>query len=517
MTTDESRLEAAALIELERRKREAPLYFYTPSRKIRPFHQSRSILRNLCGGNRTGKTESNVAEAGAYALGYRPWVLRELGLALPEKPWIRPANLPEEALCFNGAGIRVKIPNTGLMLTGLPLKQGVGEILSPKVHKYLAPYIDKEWYAHAGTPIKVRLKNGSEFFYGSDEQDRMAREGAAYDWISCDEPFKKSTYTAIRRGSIDNFAPLWASYTPIGPNANWMFRDLYTKADGKRIFAVTVSIYDNDYLSREAIEEFANDPAIAEAEKEARLYGRFQSLIDRIYPEFDPDIHVVTTFRPPRHWYHGMTVDPHSIKPWFISYFAVNEVGHIYFYDEWPKSDFTKIRRDPKSFDDYAEVLTRLDSDTDIALRNIDPNYGPRRDVLRGVPVESVVHEMERRGFSFNYRLNDDLEFGESRVHQLLRYNTAEPLTALNCPKIYFCESVPNLINSMSFYTARTRPGTDGEVDETKREEAFKDGADVVRYTAVSPACEAALAECAERLGRDPEPDDEPCGSYLDD
>ena len=508
--------EAAALVALEGSKRECPLYFYTPSRAIVPFHASRCIIRQLVGANRTGKTESLAAEGTSYGLGYRLWVLRKLGLPIPEKPWIRPTNLPEEAICFNGAGIRVSVPNTGLFISGLPMKKGIGEILSPKIRKYLAPFIEKEWAGHAGVPARVQLKNGSIFHYGSDEQDRMAHEGTAYHWIKVDEPIKKSTYVALRRGSIDNFAPISFSYTPLGPNAAWMFRDLYAKRDDKRIFALTATIWDNDYLSREAIEEFANDPAILEIEKEARLYGRFQNLIDRIYPEVNEDVHIIPPFTPPSDWYIGHFIDPHTIKPWAQFWVAVSPRGDLYVFREHPTSDFTKIRRDPKSYDDYNTLIRRIEGDTPSHIRFADPNYGPRKDVVRGIHIESVVSEMEKRGLSFNCQLNDDLAFGEGRVHALLHYDTSREVDSLNRPRLFVTENCINARAALAFYSAKTIQGTDNIPDETKRDETFKDFADLFRYLAVSPLAQMALSDAPLPYDYSDYSNDSDSGSYLD-
>lgn len=484
---------AAALLELERRKRDFPLWWYEPSKAMEPFHSSRCVLRQLCGANRCGKTETSHAEAAAYLLGYRPWVLRKLGLPQPEHPWERPPNLPPEAICYDGAGIRVKVPNTGLIISGLPLKKGIGEITAPKLRKLLGPLIEKEYVSHANTPSKMVLKNGSVVHFASDEMDRMAFEGAAYDWIGSDEPHRKSTYVSLRRGSIDNFAPMWFSYTPIGANAAWMFRDLYTKADGKRIFAQTCSIFDNDYLSKEAIEEFVNDPAVSDIEKQARVYGRFQNLFDTIYANFDPEVHVIPAMRPPESWYRAQVVDPHTVKPWAVAWAAVNERGDIIIWREWPNGDFTKIRRDTRGYDGYQTLFASIERDEYTHLRLMDPNYGPRRDNVRGTVIESAVSEMAKRGFTYFHQLNDNLEFGESKVRSLLHFNKDQPVSAINRPKFYVTEDCPNTIAALSFYTAKQ--DASGDPNEEKRDPSFKDFADLVRYLAVSPLAAIALSD----------------------
>ena len=492
-SSSDQRLAAAALIEFERRKAAFPAYFYRPSRAIVPFHTSPCIIRQLCGGNRSGKTHSSVEEVIDNALGYRPWILREKGLEMPSVPHVRPANCPPEALCYTGAGIRMPVPNVGLHITGLPIKRGVGEIIAPKLEELGRGLIAQTWHAHSGVPIKVKFKNGSVLHFASDEQDVGSHEGTAYDYIAVDEPIKRSTYVALRRGSIDKFARIWLSYTPLGANANWLFKELYSKADNKRIFALTASIYNNDYLSPEAIAEFANDPAILDVEKEARLYGRFQSLIDRIYPEFHPDVHLIPAFRPPESWPIIHIVDPHTVRPWAMCWIALSPDGTCYVFRNWPEADFTKIRRDPRTVEEYNTLIRSLEGDRPSHHRLIDPNYGPRRDSFRGLQVASVVESMARLGLTFNHHLNDDLEHGESKVRSLLYYDTKRPVDSTNRPKLRIMENCNNVVSALSFYTAKSRPGTDGVPDETKRDETYKDFADLIRYFAVSSLASGSL------------------------
>lgn len=481
------------MAEIERRRKEAPLYFFNPVPKVEPFFAHRAGLRIFAGGNRSGKTEHGCAEDAAFALGYRPWVLRKLGLKCPDPIWKRPDSLPEEALCFTGAGVRVKVPNVGVIVTGLSLRQGVGQTVAPKLRALLGPAIESEHVSHAGTPADFTLKNGSKIIFLSDEQPALAFESFAVDWWHCDEPVQRRVYTGLRRASIDNHARGWLSFTPLGARAAWLFRDLYSKADDINIARWTVSIFDNVYLSPQAIEEFANDPAISAVEKEARLYGRFQHLVDRVYPSFDPEVHVVDDFDIPRDWYHGNVIDPHSARPFAIAYFAVSPRGDIYFYKQWPNQDFSKIRRDSRDVAAYALLLRELDGDREIMVRLADPNSGPRKDITRGQYIHSWVDLFAPYGIHLQTQLNDRLDYGEGCVRQLLAYKTDEPITAANRPKLYFFQSCTNLINSMLFYTVKTKTNADEGVKDDERDQTYKDFADLVRYVAVSGAARAAL------------------------
>src|SRR5262245_22878799 len=157
--------EARIIQELEDRERRFPLWAYTPVPKLRAFHASRSRLRILSGGNRSGKSHVGTAEASSYMLGYRPWILRDAGLPMPEKPWERPSNLPEEAICFNCAGVRVPVPTRIFMVTGQSLRKGISETLWPKFQQLLGPLITKNNVAHSGVVGDITLKIRSQWFF----------------------------------------------------------------------------------------------------------------------------------------------------------------------------------------------------------------------------------------------------------------------------------------------------------------------------------------------------------------
>lgn len=421
-------------------------------------------------------------------LGYRPWILREAGLPMPEKPWERPPNLPEEAICFNCAGVRVPVPNRIFMVTGQSLRKGISETLWPKFQQLLRPLITKTHVSHSGVIGDFTLKNGSQCFFGSVEQGSFAFESTNYAYNGVDEPISRSVYVGISRGSIDQYAPIVMTFTPIGPWAAWIFRELYANNDlsDKDCSRFNISIYDNPYLDEKAVEAWSNDPTMSESHKEIRLYGKFRHLTDQIYSMFREEHHVIRDFTPPPDALIGCVIDPHTIKPWAIAYFSCSSTGDIYFFKEWPAGEYTKQTKNRNSIEDYANLIRRLDGTLNVSIRLMDPNYGPRTDLVRGRYIPSVRDDLGRYGLHFNTQLNDDIEHGEQRVRSLLAFDDSREMDSLNHPRMFFTESCRNLINSMLYYTAKHK--SDDEMpDETKREETYKDFADLVRYVAVSP------------------------------
>lgn len=486
--------EALVLAELKERAKAAPLYYYKPHEKAAAFHRSRAPIRAITGGNRSGKSEAGCVEACAAAIGYRPWVLRELGIPAPADLGVRPDNLPPEALVYNTAGVRISVPCDVFVVTAQAARKGINETCWPKIKHYLGPLVKKSRIGHGGSVSDVELTNGSRIVFGSAEQGPMAFESTNYAAVYGDEPWPREIWAGIRRGMVDQCGPIWLAFTPVGPNAAWLFNEILSVADGERVFAVEVSIHDNPYLSREAIEAFVNDPILSEAEREARVFGRYGMLSDRIYA-FDDTVHVIEPFRPPRSWTVGMSVDPHNVRPWAIAYFAIAPSGDVLFFKEWPTAPFHKIRRDQRSIEEYVKIIRELDSNHNVGPRLIDPNAGPRKDVLRGIYIPSFVDELASYGLHFHHRINDSLTYGETLVRRLMAFKKGEPLGPLNRPRLYVTHDCSNIISALKYYSAKPKPGTLNDPSEDKRCEDYKDFADVVRYAVASGVAECALSD----------------------
>lgn len=485
---------AAALAELERRKRDAPLFWFEPNRKLRSFHTDPARIRMLVAANRTGKTEHEIAEAAATSLGFRPWELRLAGAPCPPDPWTMPLDAPEAAIVKDAAGVRVKVPNEILIVCGGAAKDGIRETIHPKLMTYLGPYVQDVYYESGHTPGMVILKNGSKVVYAGAKKQGLAFESTNYTAYFVDEPIPKRVYSGIRRGAIDQAARIVFSFTPIGNDAGWMFRDLYLRRNTPDIRTWTLTIFDNPWNPPEEIQRFADDPSISDVEKEARLYGRFIHMVDRIWPQFDENVHVIDDFRPPDGWPIAWYADPHTVRPWAMAWLTVNPQGDLIWFKEWPERDFATLRRDGRSVEDYAQLIRQVERNQipTEGCRFLDPNYGRRTDLVRGVFIKSVQDELAEYGIYADTTLNDDLVYGENRVRSLLGYDARGPLTSVNRPRMYVARSCQNLINAALYYTAVSK---DEIPDEQKRDPAWKDFADLWRYAAVSPLADSAAAD----------------------
>jgi hypothetical protein len=178
-----------------------------------------------------------------------------------------------------------------------------------------------------------------------------------------------------------------------------------------------------------------------------------------------------------------------------MAWFTITPTGDMIFFREWPTSDFTRLRRDTRSPQEYAQLIRQIEGNRQADYRIIDPNYGPRKDVVRGVPIPAVKDILSEFGIPTISDINDNVQYGESRVRALLSYDTNAPVTDVNHPRLFVTENCINIINSLLYYIAKNISAEDDQPDEEKREETYKDFADLLRYAAVSRAAEHSLTD----------------------
>jgi phage terminase large subunit-like protein len=72
-----------------------------------------------------------------------------------------------------------------------------------------------------------------------------------------------------------------------------------------------------------------------------RLYGIPTKRVQRVFPRFDPKVHVVPSERIPADGTNYLFVDPHGRRNWFMLWIRVAADGRWYVYREWP--DFSRF------------------------------------------------------------------------------------------------------------------------------------------------------------------------------
>ena len=212
-----------------------------------------------------------------------------------------------------------------------------------------------------------------KFRYCRNLQDADGYQGRSIDYIGIDE-LTKHTKKAVQillscLRSAKGFPPRFrGTCNPGGIGHAWVKNRYITATDygestaicpetGNSIAFVPATVYDNEVLMK-------NDPAyirrlenLPEAQKKAFLYGDWDSFEGASFEKFSNRLHVVEPFEIPSHWKRWMAADNGYTDPFAWYWFAVDEKGTVYIYDE-----FTREYDDPKlTYSQQAEeVASRM-------------------------------------------------------------------------------------------------------------------------------------------------------------
>ena len=256
-----------------------------------------------------------------------------------------------------------------------------------------------------------------------------------------------------------------------------------------------------------------------------RLYGIPTKRVQRVFPRFNPAVHVVPSERVPAEGTNYLFVDPHGRRNWFMLWIRVAADGRWYVYREWP--DFGRFgewavpggedrpdgRIGPaqrtgggRSFTEYKRIVLQaegwpVDPDGRIAKpkrgeqvaksiepvfeRYLDPRPAGTRvagdeaqrtmlEVLADATVDAGGQEMVP-GLDFQaapacpVKDEPSLQF----LNDLLAYEVERPIGPDNYPRLLFSASCGNAIAAVQMWT-----GADGE------DGACKDPIDCLRGAA---------------------------------
>ena len=315
-------------------------------------------------------------------------------------------------------------------------QKGVGEVIIPFLEEWLdGSLVAKRYRNPIGVPVKWTLKNGSVFDILSHEQNTEQYEGWKGHVAWFDEPPPREKYIATLRGLVDWKGRNWLTLTPL--TQPWIYDEIYTNTDKKRVNCVTVDMRDNPHLGEEAIKEF--EANLTEEEKEARIHGRFLHLSGLVYKEFTPGTHVVDNFKVPSLWTRYMAIDPHERTPTAIMWLAVDTKGNHWIYDElWLEGMDLKT---------IAHAILAQEGLDKPRIRLIDPHNDKDNLIAGGFNVRK---ELMKHGV-FCQRANSDTQLGKSRIRKALMpmYN---PLSKTVQPQLKIFRSCTQTIYEFQHY-----------------------------------------------------------------
>jgi len=354
-----------------------------------------------------------------------------------------------------------------------------------------ADYLQKCVYNDKGGDMQIRTNWGSEVKCISLENATTSAFGDEVDLLVLCEPaqikFPKRQFDRILRGRIANrLGDLLLPGTPAGKAPahdpdGWVC-DMYEKGLGD----------DSDYYTRQwpswENPEFNDDPYTIRREINPKIFaeqyeGKFVIFSGAIFESFNPEVHVIKEFKPPRNWNRYEAIDPGYSGEfyWLASVTGYN--NDLYICDEmWGKKTrwiehanniwerrmltydlpFSSFTDERKNFNKtlyktaqgkhkVPKTTTRIDPEDPACIADFNA-YG-----ITAFPADNNVH------------------VGIDRVENRLR---------LPKPRLFITENCTHLIEALINHSwAEKKYGDDGTVEiRMPAKDKYKHACDTLRY-----------------------------------
>lgn len=333
----------------------------------------------------------------------------------------------------------------------------------------------------------LKLKNGSEILFWNLD-DPLTFRSLNLGWFYLDEATEvdEEVFSTLR-GRLRLKKDLkgkqirrcgWLTTNPNGHDWVWKFFEslqskLYIRLNYHLIKSPT---RDNKYLPEDYIQDLVETYP---AEWLARFMdGSFDAFEGQIYPALSEAFHLLPSSKYGRlmeyvsHLAKFRVMDYGFANPTVVLWYATDEFGNIFFYDEYRHSRRTVAEHAP-------EIKTRHE-DHEFINFLCDPSM-KRREGASGL---SLIDEYAEHGI-YLHPANNDIRAGIARVSEYLRTtdDRVNPITDQRpAPKIFFSHKCAQTFEEMrGMQWKKLKPGQTGSQAE---EHVDKDdhGPDCVRY-----------------------------------
>lgn len=365
-----------------------------------------------------------------------------------------------------------------------PYPKRVRYITTPKNVEEIGPFhteITKWWPKGRWSAIKSGHNYYSQYTANdwvidvmTYDQDASQFEGPSLGLIITDEPPPKplwSTFASrLRLGGL-----ILVVMTPL-TEAAWFFDEVAPRHQESIVYGTMedacIQHGVNGHLEHENIARMIAE--MSPEEREARAEGKAMYLRGLIFKTFDDNVHVLKKdIRPPYGAPVWQVVDPHSDKPFACIWAFPDSRGDLYVFDEWPNEDFYKMHNCQLDIDAYKKIFADKEAGLNVYRRVIDRHFA---DTASASNKRTLRQELQAKGLNYwpSYKAEEEIETGIIKVRERFTYDTSQPMSAINQPKLFINPSLMNTRKSLARWARDPKTG--------KVLDAYKDYCDCVRY-----------------------------------
>ena len=292
---------------------------------------------------------------------------------------------------------------------------------------------------------QFKTDTGFAFDVMTYEQDPQEFESKTLGWAWFDEPPPRSIFKAtvarMRRGGI-----IFITDTPLN-NAAWMYDEIITKPEpGQRDF-VEADIEDNckthgvrGILDHHYIEKIINE--YDEDEREARIHGRFQHLIGRVFKKFNRKIHVIKPFAIKKEdFVVWESLDPHPRNPDAVIWVATDRKGNKFVVNELYGRYTTS---------ELSERVKKKSENYRVEKRIADPSAFVENQHDEDPQAATLAGKLEKLGLEYE-KGTKDREGADRRIRDALDYEIKGEDIIIP-PELYIFDTCERLIWELEHY-----------------------------------------------------------------
>lgn len=366
-----------------------------------------------------------------------------------------------------------------------PWPKRIRYITDPELVKDSGPFRQEilKWFPKGGWTSEKAGKqyysqykaNGWFIDVLTNDQDVRQFEGGTFGLIIMDEPPPQSIYNAcigrLRLGGL-----ILVVMTPL-THAAWFYDQIAPNIGDRIVYGdiedACIQHGVRGHLEHDNIQRMiANWPP---EEIEARAHGKALYLRGLIFKSFDPSVHVLKeNIKVPAGAQVFQSVDPHSDKPFAVTYGMPDQMGDLYIVDEWPNEDFYKMHNCQLTVKDYANIFKDKEQGWNMKKRIIDRHFAETSSLVNRRTLREEFEQETKIYFHPSYKAEEEIETGILKVREYLKWDNTKPFGNLNKPKIFINPSCKNTIKSLTHWARDPETG--------RVQDAYKDFCDTLRY-----------------------------------